>query len=72
MKRSSHYRLLRDGKELSPDELPVQLAAMTGREVRNCEYTIAFDDGSSRSIFGNAVPLLDDDRQSPGGGGRVH
>ena len=34
--------------------------AATGREVRDCEYTIAFDDGSSRSVFGNAVPLLDD------------
>jgi PAS domain S-box-containing protein len=58
--RSSNYRLLRDGRELSPDELPMQLAAATGREVRDCEYTVAFDDGSSRSIFGNAVPLLDE------------
>jgi PAS domain S-box-containing protein len=57
--RTSHFRFLRDGKELSPHELPVQLAAATGREVRDCEYTIAFDDGSSRIIFGNAVPLLD-------------
>jgi len=55
----SNYRFLRDGRELTPGELPVQLAA-TGREVRDCEYTIAFDDGSSRSVFGNAVPLLDD------------
>jgi PAS domain S-box-containing protein len=56
----SNYRILRDGRALSPDELPVQLAAATGREVRDCEYTIAFDDGTSRSIFGNAVPLLDE------------
>ena len=33
--------------------------AATGREIRDAEYTIAFDDGSSRSVFGNAVPLLD-------------
>jgi signal transduction histidine kinase len=57
--RASNYRILRDGRELSPDELPMQLAA-AGREIRDCEYTIAFDDGSSRSVFGNAVPLLDD------------
>ena len=57
--RSSNYHLLRDGRELSPDELPVQLAA-AGHEVRDCDYTIAFDDGSSRSVFGNAVPLLDE------------
>ncbi|MGA2962264.1 MAG: PAS domain S-box protein, partial [Candidatus Korobacteraceae bacterium] len=56
----SHYRFQRDGRALSPDELPVQLAATTGREVRDCEYTIAFGDGTTRSIFGNAVPLLDE------------
>jgi PAS domain S-box-containing protein len=54
-----NYRFLRDGRALSPDELPVQLAA-AGCEVRDSEYTIAFDDGSSRSVFGNAVPLLDE------------
>jgi PAS domain S-box-containing protein len=58
--RASNYRILRDGRELAPDELPMQFAAATGREVRDCEYTIAFDDGSSRNIFGNVVPLLDD------------
>jgi PAS domain S-box-containing protein len=58
--RSSNYRLLRDGGELSSDELPLQSAAASGHEVRDCEYTVAFDDGSSRSIFGNAVPLRDD------------
>jgi PAS domain S-box-containing protein len=56
----STFHMLRDGQELSPDELPVELAAATGREVRDCEYTIAFDDGTSRDLFGNAVPLLDD------------
>jgi PAS domain S-box-containing protein len=58
--RSSGYHFQRDGIALSPDELPVQLAAATGREIRDYECTIVFDDGSSRSIFGNAVPLLDD------------
>jgi PAS domain S-box-containing protein len=56
----SNYRIFRDGRELSADELPVQLAAATGHEVRDCEYTIVFDDGSSREIFGSAVPLLDE------------
>jgi PAS domain S-box-containing protein len=57
--RPSNYRLLRDGSELSPEEMPMQLAA-AGREIRDYGYTIAFDDGSSREIFGNAVPLLDE------------
>ena len=56
--RNSNFHLTRDGRETPPHELPVQMAA-TGREIRDAEYTIAFDDGSSRSIFGDAVPLLD-------------
>ena len=57
--RPTNYRLMRDGRELSPEELPVQRAA-TGREVRDCEYTVTFADGGARSIFGNAVPLTDE------------
>jgi len=53
-------RVLKDGRELSPAEMPVQLAAATGIEIRGCECTVAFDDGSSRIIFGNAVPLRDE------------
>ena len=56
----SGYRLLSDGRELSPAEMPVQMAAATGQEIRDCEFTIAFEDGTSRSIFGNAVPLFDE------------
>ncbi len=66
-KSTSHnYRLLRDGRELSPAEMPVQLAAASGIEIRDCECTIAFDDGSSRIIFGNAVPLLDEQGKTRG------
>jgi signal transduction histidine kinase/CheY-like chemotaxis protein len=57
---SSNYRLLRNGRELSPDEMPVHWAAATGREIRDSEYTISFGDGSSRCILGNAVPLFNE------------
>jgi PAS domain S-box-containing protein len=53
------FRITRDGRELSPRELPVQQAAATGEEVRDSEVTVVFGDGTSRDIFGNAVPLLD-------------
>jgi PAS domain S-box-containing protein len=56
----SNFRLLREGKELSPAEMPVQMAAATGKEIRDCEFTIAFDDDTTCSIFGNAVPLFDE------------
>ena len=54
------YRMLKDGCELSPEEMPVQLAAASGEEIRDFEYAVAFEDGTSRSILGNAVPLLDE------------
>ena len=55
----STFRVVRDGQELAPSELPVQKAAATGQEVRESEVTLLFDDGTSRDIFGNAAPLLD-------------
>ncbi|MGE5610847.1 MAG: PAS domain-containing protein [Bacillota bacterium] len=58
--RSANFRPMKDGRELRPEELPVQRAAATGREVRDYELTIAFDDGISRDIFGHAVPLFDE------------
>ncbi|MGA2991061.1 MAG: PAS domain S-box protein, partial [Candidatus Korobacteraceae bacterium] len=53
------FRIMRDGR-FSPDQLPLQLAAKTGRDVRDCECTVTLNDGSSRELFGNAVPLLDE------------
>jgi len=57
--RPWNFRVLRDGQELPPDELPVQKAATTGQEVRDSEITLLFEDGTSRDMFGNAAPLLD-------------
>jgi len=58
--RPNTFRAIKDGRELSPEELPVQRAAATGQAISNCELTLAFDDGSLRIIYGNAVPLWDD------------
>jgi PAS domain S-box-containing protein len=58
--RSSNFRVMRDGQELPSNELPVQMAAKTGREVRGAEFSLVFEDESSHDLFGNAVPLLDD------------
>jgi PAS domain S-box-containing protein len=55
----SNFRILKDGRELSPGELPLQKAAATKQEVRESELTLQFNDGSSREVFGNAAPLLD-------------
>lgn len=54
------YKVLIDGRDLSPEEMPVQQAALTGRGVSNKELEIRFADGSSSYLFGHAVPLFDD------------
>jgi PAS domain S-box-containing protein len=57
--RPNSFSALKDGKELAPDELPLQIAAK-GHEVRNFEFTLVFEDGSSSDVFGDAVPLFDE------------
>jgi hypothetical protein len=58
-KRPSTFRVVKDGQEVPPTELPVQKAAVSGQEVRESEITVVFDDGTAREMLGNAAPLLD-------------
>jgi PAS domain S-box-containing protein len=59
------YRVLRNGVEVPPEELPVQVASTRGRSVKDWECTIAFEDGTSVELLGYATPL------ALGGGGAV-
>lgn len=52
------------GRQVPPEELPVQLAARTGVEVRNFAEEVVLENGKRYSLLGNAVPLKD-------GAGRV-
>jgi PAS domain S-box-containing protein len=54
-----HFRVVKDGVELPPDQLPIQRAAATGEEVRDFEEDIVFDDGTVRHLYGNAAVLRD-------------
>jgi diguanylate cyclase (GGDEF)-like protein/PAS domain S-box-containing protein len=53
------FRMFRNGRVLEAHELPVQMAAFRGIEVRDFEQDIVFDDGSIRHLVGNAAPLRD-------------
>lgn len=53
-----HFKVFSQGKELHPQELPVQLAAQ-GIEVRDFEEEIVFENGERRSLYGHAIPLHD-------------
>jgi PAS domain S-box-containing protein len=52
------YRVLRDGRELSGDEMPIRRAAR-GQEVRGEESELVFDDGTVKHVMAFATPLPD-------------
>jgi PAS domain S-box-containing protein len=52
-----NFRVRKNGVEIAPQELPVQVAARTGRAVENCELELEFEDGHRRYLLGHAVPL---------------
>lgn len=54
------------GRPLTPDELPMQQAAATGREFRDKELEIRYPDGHSVWVLGNAVPLFDENGKPRG------
>jgi diguanylate cyclase (GGDEF)-like protein/PAS domain S-box-containing protein len=56
---ASNFRVFRNGRALEPHELPVQMAAFRGIEVRDFEEDLVFDDGSIKHLIGNAAPLRD-------------
>jgi PAS domain S-box-containing protein len=57
--RPTHFQVVKDGRKLQSDELPVQMAAR-GIELHDFEETLVFDDGTIRHLFGNATPLFDE------------
>ena len=54
------FRLLQEGRELTPDELPMQVAAREGIEVRGFEVDVIHPDGRRVSLFEYAAPLFDE------------
>ena len=59
------WRILRDGRELPLEELPLHQAAR-GQIVAEAEVDLVLDDGSVRCLWGNAVPLLGKDGRPRG------
>ena len=56
--RPTNFRAMKDGEEIPSDQLPVQMAAH-GKEIRDYEFDLVFEDGTVHTILGDAVPLLD-------------
>jgi PAS domain S-box-containing protein len=59
--RPVNFRTYRDGREVPPEELPMQVAARTGQPVTGYEEEVRFADGRTKRLYGNASPLFDED-----------
>jgi signal transduction histidine kinase len=60
------FKVLQDGRPVANEDLPLQLAARLGREVRNVELDVVHPDGATVSLYQYAAPLLDDAGQVRG------
>lgn len=54
------YRNFKDGKEIPVEELPMQVAAATGKASINYDFDLVFQDGTVRTVLGNVNPIFDE------------
>jgi len=52
------FEILRDGLPVTPEQLPMQVAAASGRPVTGTQLELVRPDGTKRLIYGSAVPLF--------------
>ena len=62
----AHFTVHAGGREIPPEELPLQVCARTGVEVRDFGEEIVFDDGTRTHLIGNTVPLRDAEGRTTG------
>jgi len=67
--RPETFRIVKNGIEIPPSELPLQKAAATGQAIHDFELDVLYQDGARRSLIGNAVPLLGTNNEPQGGVG---
>ncbi len=61
------YRVFLEGREARPEELPLQRAIASGREIRSVKQELRLVNGASIAMLGHAVPLFDELGQIRGG-----
>ena len=62
----AHFRVFKDGIELVPKEMPLQVVAATGRGIVESNIEFRFDDGTASFLLGNVSPLFDEEGKSDG------
>ncbi|MGZ3592041.1 MAG: PAS domain S-box protein, partial [Thermodesulfobacteriota bacterium] len=64
--RPENFRVMRDGRELEPEELPMQIVAAQGVPVLKAKMDLVHHDGRVVHVYGNAAPLFDEKGKSKG------
>lgn len=64
--RPTTFKVYQNGRELAPEELPLQYAATYGVEIRDLEVDIVWQDGRTVTLLEYAAPLLDESGQPRG------
>ena len=64
--RPKNFRVFRGDHELAPDELPIQVAARSGKVIRAFEEEVVFEDGTKITLLSSAAPLFDEERRVRG------
>lgn len=64
--RPTNFRPYQDGRELKPDELPMQTTARTGVGLRDVEVDVVFEDGREIHLRENVEPLFDEQGETRG------
>jgi signal transduction histidine kinase/PAS domain-containing protein len=57
---AKHHRIVKDGVELSTDQLPTQRVAFTGMAISDFDFDLVLEDGELHSLTGGCVPLFDE------------
>ncbi|WP_088889050.1 PAS domain S-box protein [Leptolyngbya ohadii] len=60
------FHVMRNGEEIPPEDLPMQLAARLGVEVRDTEIEIVLPSGRVRHLLSYASPVRDEQNQIKG------
>lgn len=53
-------KILHQGQELLPEEMPMQVTARQGKEIKDCELEFVWEDGVRKTALWNCSPLFDD------------
>lgn len=64
--KSTNFKVYKEGRELSAEELPMQYSAAHGVEVLGCELDIVHENGKIVNLLESVAPLFDEEGKTRG------